>query len=111
MSIIYNPADIGDASDIESMEQQAGDEPVLHDTVALVRTPEQMDDLDLGLEDHDTQQTSSPNARHALSQYADSQHALSQYADSQQSLESLPEAKKSGRMNRLITKLRHHKRD
>lgn len=104
LSNIYNnKADIGDASDIESMEQQEEVEPVLPDTVALVKTPQQLDDLHLedGLPANSTQHTSPER----------SQQSLNAPSHSQQSLDIQAEAKKSGRMNRLITKLRHHKRD
>jgi hypothetical protein len=105
LSSIYNATDIGDASDIEYMEQQTEETPVLPDTVALVRTPEQIDDLEL-----ETLLPEDPNS----TQTSPAQHnrSLNSPAHSQQSLES-PHAdgKKSGRMNRLITKLRHHKRD
>jgi hypothetical protein len=105
LSNIYNATDIGDTSDIEYLEQQTGERPVLPDTVALVRTPEQIDDLELETllpEDVDSTHT-SPAQNH---------RSLNSPAHSHQSLESSnAEAKKSGRMNRLITKLRHHKRD
>ena len=105
LSTIYNKADIGNTSDIDSMEEQEAATPVLPDVVALVKTPQQLDDLQLEAgpanNDNRTQETSP----------ASSQHSLDVPTHFQQSLENQMAAKKSGRMNKLITKFRHHKRD
>lgn len=71
--------------------------PVLPDTVALVRTPEEIEPLVL-------------QASLELEQ-RDDPSIYSVQTDSQQSLEQNGDQRKSGRMNRLIHKLRSHKRD
>ncbi|KAJ9122086.1 hypothetical protein QFC24_004313 [Naganishia onofrii] len=71
--------------------------PVLPDTVALVRTPEEIEPLVL-------------QASLELEQ-RDDPSIYSVQTDSQQSLEQNSDQRKSGRMNRLIHKLRSHKRD
>lgn len=74
---------------VETVIQQADQSHFLPDTVALVQTPEQVDE---------SLPKTSLEGNGSL--YASP-------APSQQSLETSIEGKKSGRMNRLITKLRH----
>lgn len=78
-----------DVAAVESVIQKADQIPFLPDTVALVRTPEQIKEP--------LPQATAEEAQGNM--YASP-------APSQQSLEPA-DGKKSGRMNRLITKLRH----
>lgn len=89
LSITHYAHHIDSVTAVETVIQQADQIPFLPDTVALVRTPEQIEE-------------SLPNA----SLEGDAPMYASP-APSQQSLEPSVEGKKSGRMNRLITKLRH----
>lgn len=83
--------------DTNSPEEPVNNTPILPDTVALVRTPEELEPLAL-------------QASMELEQ-RDEPSIYSMPTDSQQSLEQNGDQRKSGRMNRLIHKLRSHKRD
>jgi hypothetical protein len=90
LSIIQNADHSDTISEVESINRQANQSPVLPDTVALVQTPDQLEDSPL---------ETSPEEDHPAMDRTP--------ASSQQSLELPAESRKSGRMNRLITKLRN----
>jgi hypothetical protein len=90
LSIMHYANQSESIAEVETVLQQADQNPVLPDTVALVRTPEQIDDV--------LHQTLTEEGHQAI---------YNSPAPSQQSLELPADSKKSGRMNRLITKLRH----
>ncbi|KAJ9091641.1 hypothetical protein QFC19_009011 [Naganishia cerealis] len=96
LSISHSAAESYNADDAAADAiEQADIAPVLPDTVALVKTPDEIESLAM---------QGFPDERDHPSVY-------SMQSDSQNSTEQIDDQKKSRRMNRLIQKLRGHKRD